>query len=199
MAVAHILLASASPRRSALLTQIGVSHLIRPVVVDESPKNGEPPLDYVSRLAKEKARALWDELPAKQRLPVLAADTVVALDNSLFGKPRSRADGIAMFKRLAGRSHSVHSAVALIREGVLSVRVSSSRVSFRSIEHGELEQYWNTGEPEGKAGGYAIQGRAAIFVTHLEGSYSGVMGLPLYETWELLSSVIGPNQGKASS
>jgi septum formation protein len=199
MAPVHILLASASPRRSALLTQIGVSHLIRPVVVDESPKNGEPPLDYVLRLAKEKARALWDDLPAKQRLPVLAADTVVALDDLLFGKPRSRADGIAMLKRLAGRSHSVHSAVALIREGGLSVRVSSSRVSFRSIEYGELEQYWGTGEPEGKAGGYAIQGRAAIFVTHLEGSYSGVMGLPLYETWELLSSVIGPNQGKASS
>ena len=199
MAPAHILLASASPRRSALLTQIGVSHSVHPIAVDEAPKIAEPPIDYVSRLAKQKARALWGELPPEQRLPVLAADTVVALDDDLFGKPRSRADGIAMLKRLAGRSHSVHSAVALIREGDLSVRVSSSRVSFRAIGHREIEQYWNTGEPEGKAGGYAIQGRAAIFVTHLEGSYSGVMGLPLYETWELLSGMICPNRGRAGS
>jgi septum formation protein len=184
-----VLLASASPRRSELLRQIGVEHEVRPVDVDETWRPGEAPVEYVLRLAEEKARALWDRLPPGGRRPVLAADTTVALEGEVFGKPADCEDLIKMLTRLSGRTHQVHTAVALIHPGGSAARVSSSSVTLRRITRAEMEWYWHTGEPADKAGGYAIQGLAAIFVSHVAGSYSGVVGLPLCETWELLADV----------
>lgn len=193
-----IVLASASPRRSQLLRQVGIAHEVRPIEVDESPLAGEAPADYVRRLAEEKARVLWSSLPAARRLPVLAADTTVALDGEVFGKPSSRDESIAMLSRLSGRTHEVHTAVAVLHETGGASRLSSSLVSMREISPAEMDWYWRTGEPADKAGGYAVQGRAAIFIRHLAGSYSGVMGLPLCETWELLGTVPGLSVGDAA-
>lgn len=192
-----VYLASASPRRSELLRQIGVAHEVRVVEVDESVVPGEAPVEYVLRLAESKARALWDRLPRDRRLPVLAADTTVALEGEVFGKPASHAEAVAMLSRLSGRTHQVHTAVAVLHAGGGTARVSSSSVSLREITPAEIDWYWQTGEPRDKAGGYAVQGRAAIFIQHLSGSYSGVMGLPLFETWELLSGVPGLTAGGA--
>jgi septum formation protein len=186
-----ILLASASPRRSELLRQVGIAHEVRPVGVDESSRPGEAPAEYVLRLAEEKARALWDSLPASGRLPVLAADTTVALEGEIFGKPGNRAESVAMLARLSGRTHQVHTAVAVLHAEGSAALVSSSSVTMREITQAEMDWYSGTGEPADKAGGYAVQGRAAIFIRHIAGSYSGVVGLPLCETWELLSGVPG--------
>jgi septum formation protein len=194
-----VLLASASPRRSELLRQIGVEHEVRPVDVDETWHPGEAPVEYVLRLAEEKARALWDRLPADGRQAVLAADTTVALEGEVFGKPAGREDLIEMLTRLSGRTHQVHTAVALIHPGGSAARVSSSSVTLRRITRPEMEWYWHTGEPADKAGGYAIQGLAAIFVSHVAGSYSGVVGLPLCETWGLLADVPGFVTGGAAA
>lgn len=186
-----LVLASASPRRSELLRQIGIAHEVRPVAIDESWRPGEAPAEYVLRLAEEKARTLWAQLAAVGRLPVLAADTTVALEGEVFGKPASRAESVAMLTRLSGRTHQVHTAVAVVHEGGALARVVSSSVTMRAISRHEMEWYWDTGEPADKAGGYAVQGRAAIFISHIAGSYSGVMGLPLCETWDLLRAVPG--------
>ncbi len=124
---------------------------------------------------------------------MLAADTTVALGAEVIGKPGDRAEAIEMLTRLSGREHEVHTAVALRHTGGTGVAISSSRVSFRELDAGEAERYWASGEPVDKAGAYAIQGFGAVFVRRLEGSYSGVMGLPLYETWELLAPVLGLN------
>ncbi len=191
MAQPLLLLASASPRRAELLRQIGIAHEVRPLDVDESRRPGEAPVEYVLRLAETKARSLWDRLPASGRRPVLAADTTVALEGEIFGKPAGRDEAVAMLSRLSGRTHEVHTAVALAHAGGLEARVSSSRVTMRAISPAEIDRYWATGEPADKAGGYAVQGLAAIFICHLAGSYSGVMGLPLCETWELLGAVPG--------
>jgi len=191
MASALILLASASPRRSELLRQIGIAHEVRPVEVDESSRPGEAPVEYVLRLAEQKARSLWNTLPADGRLPVLAADTTVALEGEVFGKPGCRDEALAMLARLSGRTHQVHTAVALLHGATLAARVSSSSVTMREISRPEMERYWATGEPADKAGGYAVQGRAAIFIRYVAGSYSGIVGLPLCETWELLGGVPG--------
>jgi septum formation protein len=185
-----ILLASASPRRSELLRQIGVAHQVRPVDVDESARPGEAPSAYVLRLAEAKAAALWSRLEPGARLPVLAADTTVALEGEIFGKPVDAADARAMLGRLSGRTHEVHTAVALRHAGGAAARVSSSSVGLREITPAEIDAYWHTGEPADKAGGYAVQGRAAVFIRHIAGSYSGIMGLPLYETWELLAPLL---------
>jgi septum formation protein len=194
-----VLLASASPRRSDLLRQIGVEHEVRPVEVDETWRRGEAPVEYVLRLAEEKARALWDRLPAGARQPVLAADTTVALEGEVFGKPVSLDESVAMLTRLSGRTHQVHTAVALIHSGGSAARISSSSVTLRRITREEMEWYWHTGEPADKAGGYAIQGLAAIFVSHIAGSFSGVVGLPLCETWDLLADVPGFATGGAAA
>jgi septum formation protein len=191
MTRALVYLASASPRRSQLLRQIGVAHEVRPVVIDESPQADEAPAQYVLRLAEEKARSLWDSLPGAQRLPVLAADTTVALEGEILGKPANLAEARSMLSRLAGRTHEVHTAVAVLHEGEVAARVNTSTVSFRDLSAQEIDWYWGTGEPADKAGAYAVQGKAAIFIRHIAGSYSGVMGLPLYETWELLGPVLG--------
>jgi septum formation protein len=191
MAQPVILLASASPRRSELLRQVGIAHEVRPVEVDETPRPGEAPSAYVLRLAEAKAEALWQRLGAHERRPVLAADTTVALEGDIFGKPGDSAEARAMLGRLSGRTHEVHTAVALRHAGGAAARVSSSTVSLRALTPDEIDGYWNTGEPADKAGGYAVQGRAAVFIRHIAGSYSGIMGLPLYETWELLVPVLG--------
>ncbi len=194
-----IYLASASPRRSALLQQIDVAHEVRPVDVDETPRPGERPAQYALRLAETKAQTLWQRLASADRRPVLAADTTVALGLEILGKPADRADAVRMLGRLSGRDHQVHSAVALLHAGGADARVSTSTVSFRPLSEAEIDWYWRTGEPVDKAGAYAVQGHAAIFIRHIEGSYSGVMGLPLYETWELLGPVLSLNgRGRAA-
>jgi septum formation protein len=154
--------------------------------VDESVLAGETPLAYVSRLAEAKAQAGWQSREGVAGAPVLAADTAVVLDGRILGKPRDRADGGGMLRILSGRTHEVLTAVALCSAAGLNLKVSRTLVTFRSIDSAEIAAYWDTGEPLDKAGGYAIQGRAAVFVAELRGSYSGVMGLPVYETAELL-------------
>jgi septum formation protein len=176
-------LASASPRRRALLLQLGVPHIARGAHIDETPRPGEASRDYAARLAEEKARALWQ---ASRALPVLAADTVVVLDGALYGKPADRKAALAMLASLSGRVHEVVSAVALADERGVAHAVSVSAVGFRSLSAEECRAYWDSGEPRDKAGAYAIQGLAAAFIRSLDGSYSGVMGLPLFETAELL-------------
>ena len=189
-----IYLASASPRRSELLRQIDVTHAVLPVDIDETPRPGEKPAHYALRLAEEKARALWEQLPVAQRRPVLAADTTVALGDEILGKPVDRDDAVRMLGRLSGREHEVHTAVAVLHEGGADARVSTSTVAFRPLTGVEIDWYWRTGEPADKAGAYAVQGHAAVFIRRLAGSYSGVMGLPLYETWELLAPLLGLNK-----
>ena len=186
-----ILLASASPRRSELLRQVGIAHTVRPVDVDESVRADEAPAAYVLRLAEAKAAALWQQLAPEERRPVLAADTTVALEGEIFGKPGSLAEARTMLGRLSGRTHVVHTAIALLHTQGSAARVSSSTVTFRELTLAEIDWYWHTGEPADKAGGYAVQGRAAAFISHIAGSYSGIMGLPLFETWELLAPVLG--------
>jgi septum formation protein len=182
---ALIYLASASARRQTLLEQIGVGFEQLHVRVDEQSRAGEPADAYVQRLALAKARAGRAFLDTLDPRPVLGADTAVAVDNRIMGKPHDRAQGLEMLRALSGRDHEVLSAVALAG-GHEALRLSRSRVSFRVLEEAECEAYWETGEPLDKAGGYAIQGHAAQFIERLEGSYSGVMGLPLFETAQLL-------------
>ncbi|HEX7113584.1 MAG TPA: Maf family protein [Steroidobacter sp.] len=184
-----IWLASASPRRRALLTQIAVEHRARAVDVDERVEPAERPVDYVRRLAIAKARALWERLPPAERLPVLGADTTVSIDGHNLGKPASEDDCVRMLGLLGGRTHQVCTAVALYWSDNCLSRVNVSEVTFRTLSEEEIRAYWQTGEPADKAGGYAIQGLAAVFIERIAGSYSGVMGLPLYETAELLSRI----------
>lgn len=176
-------LASVSPRRRELLAQIGVPHVFVGTDIDESVLRGERPHDYVVRMARSKALAAWNQ---DQSLPVLAADTTVVLDGATLGKPRDRDDALHMLARLSGRTHEVLTAVALVARHALTLRVSASAVRFRKLMPEECAAYWQTGEPRDKAGAYAIQGRAAVFIESVSGSYSGVMGLPLFETTELL-------------
>ncbi|MEJ2686314.1 MAG: Maf family protein [Gammaproteobacteria bacterium] len=185
--LAGIYLASASPRRRELLAQIGVPTQRLVVDVDETLAPGETPERYVSRLALDKARAGWRASQRGAHAPVLGADTVVVLDGQVLGKPRDRDDGLAMLSGLSGRSHRVLSGVALVQGSREAVTVSVSTVTFRTLSEGERRAYWESGEPSDKAGAYAIQGMGAAFVSYLEGSYSGVMGLPLYETAQLLA------------
>jgi septum formation protein len=183
-----IYLASASPRRSALLTQIGIAHQVRPVDVDERPRTGEQPQDYVQRVALLKAQTLQRQLGAAERLPVLGSDTAVVLDSEILGKPSDENDCARMLRLLSGRTHQVFTAVALCgAEGCVS-KLSVSDVTFRTLSSEEISAYWRSGEPADKAGGYAVQGHAAVFIERISGSYSGIMGLPLYETAQLLAS-----------
>lgn len=180
-----IYLASQSPRRRELLEQIGVSHEVLVVEVDEQVRDNESAQDFACRVALDKARAGWRTLAKDRRRPVLGADTVVVTGSGILGKPRDREHATRMLQQLSGRTHTVLTAVALV--GLTeAVQVRTSYVTFRTVTTAECEAYWDTGEPADKAGGYAIQGRAAIFISRIEGSYSGVMGLPLFETAELL-------------
>jgi septum formation protein len=187
----QLYLASSSPRRRELLAQLGVDIEVVSQDVSESRLGGESPESYVERLALEKARAGLGGFGDKSFCPVLGADTAVVVDGEVMGKPVDKSDALAMLGQLSGRSHRVLSAVAVVGRDDLGqdrqdVRVSESRVVFRVITQQECEAYWDTGEPLDKAGAYAIQGLAALFIKRIEGSYSGVMGLPLFETGELL-------------
>lgn len=184
-----IYLASASPRRSALLTQIGVEHRVAPVDVDERVLPAESPAQYVTRLAIAKAEALWSRLNDDERHPVLGSDTTVALGNDVLGKPADQQDAADMLQRLSGRTHQVYTAVAIRHARGCDSRLSVSDVTIRELNEAEIRDYWHTGEPADKAGGYAIQGSAALFVERIAGSYSGIVGLPLYETGELLRMI----------
>jgi septum formation protein len=178
-----VCLASVSPRRRELLTQIGVPHKVLAAHIDETAYPGEIPRDYVMRMARQKALAVLDRGEA---LPVLAADTTVVLDEIIYGKPRNRDEGVAMLQRLSDRTHEVMTAVAVAEPRGVALRLNVSSVRFRKLTLEECNAYWETGEPHDKAGGYAVQGAAAVFIESLSGSYSGVMGLPLFETAELL-------------
>ena len=179
-----IILASGSPRRQALLQQIGVHFRQQIAEIDETPLDNESAQDYVARLVLAKARAVWRQ-SADVGLPVLGADTAVVVDGRLLGKPADSAHAGTMLRLLSGRRHQVLSAVALVGDRQ-AVRVNESSVWFRALSERDILSYWKTGEARDKAGAYAIQGIGAIFIERLEGSYSGVMGLPLYETAQLL-------------
>ena len=176
-------LASSSTRRRDILTALGVSFSYAGVDIDESRMPGEPVAEMVLRLASEKAQAA-----DAGSLPVLGADTIVTLDDRVFGKPKSADDALEMLQVLSGRTHRVLTGVALSSSGGVSRALVATEVRFRDIDPDEALAYWQSGEPEGKAGSYAIQGLGGIFVTSLTGSYSGVVGLPVYETAELLGS-----------
>ncbi|HEY5604534.1 MAG TPA: Maf family protein [Gammaproteobacteria bacterium] len=218
MTVPQIYLASQSPRRRALIEQLGIHYQVLDVAVDESPHPGETPEELVARLAGEKAQAGWRKV-AQQSVPVVGADTCIVVDQQIIGKPENRQQGIQLLKRYSGRTHRVvtgiaivgpdngkHAAVDATAAGdaddwvdvgiVQQVRVNTSAVTFRILTDRECDQYWETGEPVGKAGGYAIQGKAAAFIEKLAGSYSGVMGLPLFEFAELAAlfniDILGP-------
>ena len=191
----RIYLASRSPRRRELLTQMGVHFdvlLLRETVgrtdVDETPMANELPHDYVARIALAKADIGWQRVCQRSimRHPVLGADTTVTLDNEILGKPGNVETAIAMLSKLSGRTHQVMTSVALAFQGHIHQLTSVSEVTFKHLSSREIEQYAASGEPLDKAGSYAIQGRGAIFIRHLAGSYSGVMGLPVFETAELL-------------
>ena len=196
---ASIYLASKSPRRAELLRQIGLSFeelLVRESNgrrrdVIETPHKNEGALDYVMRIARTKAVVGWHRMNRRKlpSRPVLAADTEVVIDGAVLGKPVNVPGATAMLLRLSGNTHEVLTAVAVRWHAQISLAVSTSRVTFRKLRRDEIEGYVATGEPFDKAGGYAIQGRAAAFISHLDGSYSGVMGLPLFETTEILAKI----------
>ncbi|MGJ4804895.1 Maf family protein [Luteimonas sp. SDU82] len=179
-------LASQSPRRRELLARLGVAFGIVDVDVPEQRAPGEPPEDYVRRVAREKAGAGLLEVVAVPGALVLGADTEVVLDDEVFGKPRDGADAAAMLRRLSGRTHEVISAVSLVSAGREAQVACISRVEFAPLDARDIDAYVASGEPMGRAGAYAIQGGAECFVRRLDGSYSGVMGLPLHETATLL-------------
>lgn len=186
-ACAMLYLASQSPRRRELLAQIGVAFETVDVEVPEVRGTGESPHAYVERVAREKARAGLKAVGGHDaQAVVLGADTEVVLDDRVFGKPCDAADAVAMLRALSGRTHDVISVVCCASAQGEHIATRTSAVTFGELDVGEIECYVATGEPSGKAGGYAIQGRAAGFVAHLSGSYSGVMGLPLFETVRLL-------------
>jgi len=180
-------LASGSPRRRELLTQIGVPFTVVSAAIDETPLTNETPASYVERLARGKAAAGRAALAEATGACVLGADTAVILDGQILGKPLDQADALAMLLALSDREHEVLTAIVLIDGQRCETRLVSSRGRFRKISADEATTYWHSGEPQDKAGGYAIQGLAAVFVAGLNGSYSAVVGLPVCETAELLA------------
>lgn len=202
-----IYLASRSPRRRELLGHIGVKfHLLlfrtrpgEPPDVDEEPREGEDPRAYVVRVACDKAAAGWKRMLERNlpRAPVLAADTTVALEGRIYGKPRDRAEAESMLATLSGKRHEVLTAVALQYEDEVDTALSVSEVQFRELTPEEIRDYVATGEPDDKAGAYAIQGRAALFVSEIRGSQSGIVGLPLYETAQLLQKAVGRRERRS--
>jgi len=181
----RLILASSSPRRAELLQQIGVNFEIKSVEVDEAPIPGERAYDYVKRLAIEKAAAT-KALYKDDELLVLGSDTAVIIDGKILGKPNNKEQAMLMLRQLSGGSHTVLTSVAIIGAKQEHCLVSESKVTFSTLSEREIDWYWATGEPKDKAGAYGIQGKAAVFIKRLEGSFSGVMGLPLYETSQLL-------------
>lgn len=187
--MAPIILASASPRRSELLEQIGVPFSVQPAHIDETPRVAEAAGDYVERLAREKALAVAVDFPGKQ---VLGSDTSVVLGGAILGKPCDASEARAMLARLSGKTHQVMTAIALAEDGRCVSRLVITEVTFRMLQDEEIAAYVATGEPMDKAGSYGIQGLGGIFVKELKGSYSAVAGLPLQETAALLADAGGP-------
>jgi len=184
-AAVPIILASSSPRRWELLRQIGVAYEVIVAAIDESIRDGEETREYVCRMAREKAMVIHRRDGVQ--VPVMGADTTVVVNGRILGKPVDRDDAIRMLERLSGRTHEVWSAVALVLPGgKLIERLNITRVTFSVLDRAWIESYCDNGEPMDKAGAYGVQGIAAQKISHMEGSYSGVMGLPLYETAEIL-------------
>ena len=188
-----IALASASPRRRELLTQLGVNYQLVKIDVDETQLPDEVAADYVLRLAKAKAAAGLQAVDGK--MPALGADTIVVVDGLVLGKPKDHADFMRMMKLLSGRSHQVMTAVAIADESTLHAVTVSTDVWFSVLSDDEIAQYWLSGEPQDKAGGYGIQGIAGRFIEKINGSYFAVVGLPLYETAQLLGRLTKAGQG----
>ena len=199
MSAPLLYLASKSPRRQALLRQLGIEFetlLLREAIgrdrdVVEEARDAEPASHYVERIARTKAQVGWQRMQNRKlaERPVLGADTEVLLDGEVFGKPRDADDAIRMMKRLSGRTHQVLTAVAIRFRDVTEVDLTISKVTLRRLAAAEIERYVATGEPLDKAGGYAVQGRAAGFIARIEGSYTGIVGLPLCETATLLARI----------
>ena len=194
---AFIYLASQSPRRSELLRQAGIAHKILPMDPDEdlelleAVRANESPVDYVRRVAALKLEAAMLRLTrlGLQEAPVLCADTTVALGRSILGKPGDAKEARVMLAKLSGRTHRVHTALALAHKRRRAYALSSSSVRFCAMDAGQIRAYASSGEPMGKAGAYAVQGRASMFISRISGSYSGIMGLPLFETRQALASL----------
>lgn len=195
----RIYLASRSPRRRELLKQIGVNFEVlimrsfpsMRADVDETPQPGESPGEYVTRIAVNKAMTGWTRALERRlpRLPVLGADTTVTLDGEIIGKPANTEDAAKILRKLSGRDHEVYSAVAIAMNDNVTSKLSCSRVRFAELNEALIQDYVDTGEPMDKAGAYGVQGKAATFIAEIDGSYSGIMGLPLYETASLLKQV----------
>lgn len=183
---AQIILASASPRRRELLEQIGVVAIVQPVDIDETQQDNEPAIEFVQRLAMEKAQRGFETINNKDMLPILGSDTIVEVDTMVLGKPENRLQAKEMLELLSDRKHTVHSTVAIVTDEKKLIATSSTQVHFKALAEEEIDSYLVTGESDDKAGSYAIQGRAAQFIKNINGSYTGVMGLPLYETVQLL-------------
>lgn len=182
-----VILASRSPRRVELLKQVGIDCIVLPADIDESRRPNEAPTDYVKRLAKQKAKATADNMKDEyQSMMVLAADTTVAMGDNIFGKPENDEEAAKMLKKLSSGVHAVHTAVAISYKGKTSVKLSTTQVTMLKLTTDMITQYIGSGEHRDKAGSYGIQGRAAAWIKHIEGSYSGVMGLPLFETMQLI-------------
>jgi septum formation protein len=183
---AQIILASASPRRRELLEQIGVVAIVQPVDIDETQQDNEPAIEFVQRLAMEKAQRGFETINNKDMLPILGSDTIVEVDTMVLVKPENRLQAKEMLELLSDRKHTVHSTVAIVTDEEKLIATSSTQVHFKALSEEEIDSYLVTGESDDKAGSYAIQGRAAQFIKNINGSYTGVMGLPLYETVQLL-------------
>ncbi len=183
----HIILASSSPRRHELLQQVGIEFEVNSLEIDESPHLHEAPADYVVRLAIEKAQAAIAQL-APDTI-VIAADTTVTIDGQILGKPANQAEAFAMWQRLSGRDHFVMTGVAVAKNQTVLHRRVTTEVHFAHLTQADMQAYWQTGEPIGKAGGYAIQGKGAAFIPKIQGSYSNVVGLPIFETLDLLKEI----------
>ena len=183
--IKQVVLASQSPRRVALLKQIGIDCIVMPADIDETVFTGEAPTDYVLRLAKQKAQVIMEK-HLTNNLPILAADTTVALGLKILGKPESDTDAFNMLTQLSGSRHQVHTAIAVALNGKLETMLNTTQVEMMSLSDAMIEAYIASGEHRDKAGSYAIQGLAAQWIKKITGSYTGVMGLPLYETAKLL-------------
>jgi septum formation protein len=185
--IQKIILASQSPRRSAILMQMGINCVVMPADIDESQLDNESPSDYVLRLAKQKALVIKGQLNAKQaEMPILAADTAVALRDSIFGKPEDDADAAEMLKKLSGTQHQVHTAVAVMFNQQIELALNTTLVEMMPLSDAMIAAYIATKDHKDKAGSYAIQGLAGNWIKRIDGSYSGVMGLPVHETFMLL-------------
>ncbi|MDG2089558.1 MAG: Maf family protein [Gammaproteobacteria bacterium] len=184
----ELILASASPRRQALLNDLGFTCTVLPQDIDECPLPAEKPEKLVKRLALAKAKAALATLSETDHRLVLGSDTIVVCDEQILGKPKHKADGLAMLKLLSGRTHQVLTAVALLSNFKQAETMSATKVSFTTLSEAEIEAYWESGEPLGKAGAYAVQGLGAMFVNEIHGSYSGVVGLPKFETVNLFTT-----------